>query len=57
MRRLKPSFGSNRAAMAFKPTKSGTVQLLSMRGRCVIPYPVGLRDRISRDAFLFLQEL
>ena len=32
---------SYRTAMAFKPTKSGTAQLLSMRGRCVVPYPTG----------------
>jgi len=28
-----------RAAMAFSPTTSGTAQLLTMRGRCVIGYP------------------
>ena len=32
---------SYRTAMAFKPTKSGTAHLLSMRGRCVVPYPTG----------------
>jgi len=31
------SLGAFRSAMAFTPTQSGTAQLLSMRGRCVIP--------------------
>jgi hypothetical protein len=33
--------GHFRAAMAFTPTVTGTAQVLSMRGRCVIPYPRG----------------
>jgi hypothetical protein len=35
------SLGHFRAAMAFTPTVSGLAQVLSMRGRCVIPYPSG----------------
>ena len=35
------SLGHFRAAMAFTPTVSGKAEVLSMRGRCVIPYPRG----------------
>jgi Big-like domain-containing protein/hemolysin type calcium-binding protein len=31
--------GHFRAAMAFTPTKSGAAQLISLKQRCVIPYP------------------